>query len=189
MSQRTLALGFGLAGMIVGGLVASQVVSALDEAPAKPNLSVLGMPATKDDVLPPRARNSPSAADFADVDATRYVGNFKGANYYLTPGTRDRLCIVKAAPTSVTISCTDSSRLLNGHWLGTMDKRGVRSVVVVAPDGYQAGQTRDRKAPPKDVVPGKNVAFTTLSRAGGEVSLTGDGKRSITVKLPPLRVR
>lgn len=184
--SRTVKMGAtALAGLICGGLVASQLVAAGDSS-ERPNLSVLGTPAGPDDKLPPAARTSPSAGDFEDVDAARYVGNYAGANYFLVPGTRGRLCLIDIRENTVGVVCVPAKQLSTGLWAGSVTPSGKRVVAVVAPDGYSSGTVVSRRGRTSKLTFGRNVAFATLTNAS-DVILTGPGRATIdlTVPAPP----
>ena len=180
-----LVLAAAAAVALGSGLVRGDGVSAGERSAGTPTLSLFAARATEADRLPRRARYSYSASEFGDPDAARHAGTFKGAQYHLVPGRKDRICIVKTADTSVGAGCI-SPRLLEGQWMGSIDEPPDRTIAIVAPDGYRSGRTQDRRRGSRSVTFGRNMAFATVSEAGGVVTLTADDGPAIVVEVPAL---
>ena len=165
--------------------VSTGTLFATDE---EPPFAALEQESNSDDALPAGVLNSPVAQhDLGSAESARRVGSYRGWTYYLMDGTGDRVCLVSyKAPESVGAMCPpwrgDSLKTLIAS--ARLEPDGTRTIVVLAPDGYDQLTLRERSGRALGLRVVNNVGFISTNRAG-EISLGGAGVDRLSVQIPP----
>ena len=178
--KRTLLVTIALAALGVG-------TGTLFATDAEPPFRALAQERGSDDVLPKGVVGSPVARhDLGPADTARRVGSYRGRTYYLMHGKDQHVCLVSyKAPESVGAMCPS----WRGDGLKTLvasarlEPDGTRTIVVLAPDGYDKLTLREASGRAVGLRVVNNVGFVSASR-GGELSLSGAGAAPLSVRLP-----
>ncbi|HEX2084591.1 MAG TPA: hypothetical protein VHF89_02835 [Solirubrobacteraceae bacterium] len=140
-----------------------------------------------DDALPAAVLSSPVAQhDLGDPETARRVGSYSGRTYWLMRGLEDRVCLVSyKAPESVGAMCprTQDGGLKSLVASARPEADGSRTVVVLAPDGYDELTLREEGGRTLSVPVVDNVGFVTTNRAA-ELSLGGGAAEQLSVSIP-----